>query len=93
MHGIPTTMLTHVLAVDWMLDRVDGFCKVLTDATAVGVICTRDAEDTGGDDIMFREYKFYSIGKSINIKNRKLYGTRSQPAKERGEQALLIEIG
>ena len=28
MHGIPTTMLTHVLAVDWMLDRVDGFCKV-----------------------------------------------------------------
>lgn len=28
MHGIPTTMLTHVLAVDWLLDRVDGFCKV-----------------------------------------------------------------
>ena len=81
MHGIPTTMLTHVLAVDWMLDRVDGFSKVLTDATAVGVIYTRDAEDTGGDDIMFREYKFYSIGKSINIKNRKLFGTRSQPAK------------
>ena len=56
MHGIPTTMLTHVLAVDWMLDRIDGFCKVLTDATAVGVICTREAEDTGGeggDDIMF----------------------------------------
>ena len=29
MHGIPTTMLTHVLAVDWFLDRADGFCKVI----------------------------------------------------------------
>ena len=29
MHGIPTTMLTHVLAVDWLLDRADGFCKVI----------------------------------------------------------------
>lgn len=41
MHGIPTTVLTQVLAVDWLLDRLDGFCKVLTDATAVGVICRR----------------------------------------------------
>jgi len=38
MHGIPITYLANVLAVDWLLDRVDAVCKVLTDSTAVGVI-------------------------------------------------------
>ena len=28
MHGIPTTYLTNVLAVDWVLDRIDGLCNV-----------------------------------------------------------------
>ena len=68
MHGIPITYLTNVLAVDWVLDRVDGLCKVgtlstsaklsfplkvLTDSTAVGVICrlenngkSKDATET-----------------------------------------------
>ena len=28
MHGIPITYLANVLAVDWLLDRVDAVCKV-----------------------------------------------------------------
>ena len=28
MFGLPTTKLTSILAVDWLLDRLDGLCKV-----------------------------------------------------------------
>jgi len=49
MFGLPTTKLTSILAVDWLLDRLDGLCKVLTDATGAAVICklseTEQAED------------------------------------------------
>ena len=38
MFGVPTAHLASLLAVDWLLDRLDGLCKVLTDATAVAVI-------------------------------------------------------
>ena len=38
MFGVPTAPLASLLAVDWLLDRLDGLCKVLTDATAVAVI-------------------------------------------------------
>jgi len=39
MFGLPTTKLASILAVDWLLDRLDGLCKVLTDATGAAVIC------------------------------------------------------
>ena len=29
MFGLPTTMLASILAVDWLLDRLDGLCKVV----------------------------------------------------------------
>ena len=32
MHGIPITYLANVLAVDWLLDRVDAVCKVRIDS-------------------------------------------------------------
>ena len=38
MHGLPTRHMGRILAVDWLLDRLDGLCKVVTDATAVGVV-------------------------------------------------------
>ena len=28
MFGLPTAKLTSILAVDWLLDRLDGLCKV-----------------------------------------------------------------
>ena len=28
MFGLPTTKLASILAVDWLLDRLDGLCKV-----------------------------------------------------------------
>ena len=67
MHGIPTTYLTNVLAIDWVLDRIDGLCKVrkllvffpvififhlqvLTDSTAVGVICFLENQEKHNSD-------------------------------------------
>ena len=38
MFGVPTARLTSILAVDWLIDRVDSICKTLTDATAVAVV-------------------------------------------------------
>ena len=38
MFGVPTTRLTSILAVDWLIDRIDSICKTLTDATAVAVV-------------------------------------------------------
>ena len=38
MFGVPTTRLTSILAVDWLIDRVDSVCKTLTDSTAVAVV-------------------------------------------------------
>ena len=29
MFGLPTTKLASILAVDWLLDRLDGLCKVV----------------------------------------------------------------
>ena len=53
MHGLPTQNMTSLLAVDWLLDRVDSVCKTLTDATAVGVVAhlTGGYEDRGVGDI------------------------------------------
>ena len=38
MFGVPTSRLTSILAVDWLIDRVDSVCKTLTDSTAVAVV-------------------------------------------------------
>ena len=38
MFGVPTASLTSILAVDWLIDRVDSVCKTLTDATAVATV-------------------------------------------------------
>ena len=38
MFGVPTSRLTSILAVDWLIDRVDSICKTLTDSTAVAVV-------------------------------------------------------
>ena len=38
MFRVPTARLTSILAVDWLIDRVDSICKTLTDATAVAVV-------------------------------------------------------
>ena len=35
MFGVPTSRLTSILAVDWLIHQVDSVCKTLTDSTAV----------------------------------------------------------
>ena len=51
MHGLPTENLTSLLSVDWLLDRVDGLCKVLTDATAVAVVASVMRTENQGEEI------------------------------------------
>lgn len=52
MHGLPTRHMSRILAVDWLLDRLDGLCKVITDATAVGVVghLSHQVEDAREDE-------------------------------------------
>ena len=38
MFGVPTSRLTSILAVDWLINQVDSVCKTLTDLTAVAVV-------------------------------------------------------
>ena len=38
MFGVPTSRLTSILAVDWLIHQVDSVCKTLTDSTAVAVV-------------------------------------------------------
>ena len=38
MFNVPTTYLTSLLTVDWLIDRVDSVCKTLTDSTVVAVV-------------------------------------------------------
>ena len=38
MFGVPTSRLTSILAVDWLVHQVDSFCKTLTDSIAVAVV-------------------------------------------------------
>ena len=38
MFGVSTSRLTSILAVDWLIHRVDSVCKTLTDLTAVAVV-------------------------------------------------------
>ena len=38
MFGVPTSRLTSILAVDWLINQVDSVCKTLTDSTAVAVV-------------------------------------------------------
>ena len=49
MHGLPTDLMANILIVDWLLDRVDGICKVITDATAVGIICVKNKSNEDND--------------------------------------------
>ena len=38
MFEVPTSRLTSILAVDWLIHQVDNVCKTLTDSTAVAVL-------------------------------------------------------
>ena len=50
MFGVPTSRLTSILAVDWLIDRVDSICKTLTDATAVAVVVHRASQASGNSE-------------------------------------------
>ena len=53
MFGVPTASLTSILAVDWLIDRVDSVCKTLTDATAVAVVAHLSSSTLGrGQNIL-----------------------------------------
>ena len=38
MFGVPTSRLTSILAVDWLINRLNSVCKTLTHSTAVAVV-------------------------------------------------------
>ena len=42
MFGVPTSRLTSILAVDWLIHQVDSVCTTLTDSTAVAVVAHLD---------------------------------------------------
>ena len=50
MFGVPTARLTSILAVDWLIDRVDSICKTLTDSTAVAVVVHRASQASGNSE-------------------------------------------
>ena len=50
MFGVPTSRLTSILAVDWLIHQVDNVCKTLTDSTAVAVVVHRKSQASGNSE-------------------------------------------
>ena len=50
MFGVPTSRLTSILAVDWLIDRVDSICKTLTDSTAVAIVVHCKSQASGNSE-------------------------------------------
>ena len=55
MFGVPTSRLTSILAVDWLIDRVDSVCKTLTDSTAVAVVAHLSQGNSASTQTFYNE--------------------------------------
>ena len=55
MFGVPTSRLTSILAVDWLIDRVDSICKTLTDSTAVAVVARLSQGNSASTQTFYNE--------------------------------------
>ena len=45
MFNVPNSQMTSLLTVDWLIDRVDSLCKVMTDSTVVAVVAHLSLEE------------------------------------------------
>ena len=55
MFGVPTSRLTSILAVDWLIHQVDSVCKTLTDSTAVAVVAHLSQGNSASTQTFYNE--------------------------------------
>ena len=55
MFGVPTSRLTSILAVDWLIHQVDSVCKSLTDSTTVAVVARLSQGNSASTQTFYNE--------------------------------------